>query len=76
MEQQVPVSQQIESLRQQLLQAYVHRDEAEKLKQQAEEKITALRNVFAGIGLGQQASEQAAASVPAQPRDFEQRPTP
>lgn len=62
---QVPASHQLEQLKQQLLQAYVEKDEAEARVKAADEKITAIRNILAGVGIGQQVEAERAASVAA-----------
>lgn len=65
--QQIPVSQQIEQLRAQLVEAFVERDDAEKRLKAAEERINAIRNVMAGIGLGQALQQEIDAASAPQP---------
>lgn len=56
-------TQQIENLKQQLLEAFVARDKARDDEKAADEKIRAIRNVLAGVPVGQQlAAEMAPAA--------------
>ena len=61
---QVPASAQIEQLRSQLTAAFVRKEEAQATIIEADKQIVAIRNVLAGVGLGQQLiiEQQAAAA--------------
>lgn len=64
-EQTITARQQIESLKQQLLEAFVARDKAREDEKAADEKIRAIRNVLAGVPVWQQlAAEMAPADPP------------
>lgn len=59
---QVPVSQQVEQITKQLTAALIRKEEAQRELAEAEKTIHALRNVLAGVSLGQQlASEMSSA---------------
>lgn len=61
----VPASQQIQQLTQQLTQQLVEKLEHDAKSKECELSITAIRNVLAGIGLGQQlAAEMPPAAQP------------
>lgn len=72
--QQVPASKQVDQLREQLAAAFVEREDAQSAVKSAEEKIKAIRNVLAGIVLGQKlqqeidAAEREAQQGPPQPQ--------
>lgn len=55
--QMIPATQQFEQLQKQLLEAYVQREAAD-------EKIKAIRNVIAGVGLGVEIQKEAASPDP------------
>jgi hypothetical protein len=48
----VPAANQIDQLKSQLLDAFVQKAAAEAALKTADEKIVAIRNVLAGVGLG------------------------
>lgn len=54
----VPVSNQVEQLTKQLTAAFIRKEEAQAQLAEAEKTIVALRNVLAGIGLGQQLQKE------------------
>jgi hypothetical protein len=58
--QSVPASQQIQQITQKLTQALVEKADAEAKVKESEQTIIALRNVLAGIGLGQQLAAETA----------------
>jgi hypothetical protein len=64
----IPASKQVEQLSQQLLQAYIKKHDAETQRAQAEEQITAIRNLMAGVPIGQklqtEMTAQAATPLP------------
>lgn len=64
MQQQIPPSQQIQQLQQQLSLAYIQRDEAQVKVDETTKTITSIRNVLAGIGLGQQLQNEINAQKP------------
>lgn len=66
-QQSVPVSQQIQQLNQQLTQAFVQKEEAHLRLAEAEKNIVALRNVLAGVGLGQKLAAEIAVEGAAAP---------
>jgi hypothetical protein len=64
----IPASQQITQLEKALLKAFVDKAEAEATVKQAELTITAIRNVMAGVPMGQQlAAELAPPAIPEPP---------
>lgn len=63
--QSVPASQQIQQITQKLTQALVEKADAEAKVKENEATIIALRNVLAGIGLGQQLAAETAQPSPA-----------
>lgn len=60
-------TQQIENLKQQLLEAFVARDKARDDEKAADEKIRAIRNVLAGVPVGQQLAAEMAPPAPDPP---------
>jgi hypothetical protein len=62
----IPASQQVQNLRDQLLQALIQKEDASLALKGAEERITAIRNVLAGVGVGSELEqEKQAAQAPA-----------
>lgn len=57
---QASASQQVQQLTQQLTQAFVQKEEAQAKVAEADKAIVAIRNVLAGIGLGQQLAAETA----------------
>lgn len=66
MQQQILPSQQIQQLTQKLSQALVERHEIETRREELDKTILALRNVLAGIGLGQQLQTEINTQKPAE----------
>lgn len=62
MQQQIPVSQQIQQLTQQLNQAFIQKEEAQAKIVESDKAIVAIRNVLAGVGLGQQLASEISAA--------------
>jgi hypothetical protein len=62
--QSVPVSQQVQQLTAQLNQALMESVQLDERKKAVEENIKALRNVLAGVGLGQQLQQEIAQETP------------
>lgn len=61
----VPASQQINQLKESLLQALVEKADAESKIKKCDETIVGVRNVLAGIPLGQQVAAEIAAEAAA-----------
>lgn len=57
--QSIPAADQVEQLKSQLLEAYVQKENGEAAVKAASEKITAIRNVLAGIPLGEAVAAEA-----------------
>lgn len=62
--QKIPASRQITQLNDQLLKAYVQKDNAQAQADEATKQIQAIRNLMAGVQVGQQLAEEAAAETP------------
>ena len=58
---QSTVSRQITQLNDQLLKAYIQKDNAQAQVDEANRQIQAIRNLMAGVPVGQQLAEEAAA---------------
>jgi len=58
MQNRVPASQQVNQFNSALSAAFVRRDDAKSAVESAEKEIVALRNVLAGVGLGQQLQQE------------------
>lgn len=66
MNEQVSAAQQLDMLQRQLTQAFVEREDAKAKTEAAEKQITAIRNLMAGVGLGQRLQQEIAPAMPAE----------
>lgn len=65
MEQKISATAQLAQLEKALLQAFVDKHDAEAKVKTADEKILGIRNLMAGVPVGQQLQKELAASTPA-----------
>jgi hypothetical protein len=64
MEQKITATAQLAQLEKSLLAAFVEKHDAESKLKQADEKILGIRNLMAGVPVGQQLQQEIAASTP------------
>jgi hypothetical protein len=64
MEQKIPAAAQLAQLEKSLLQAFVDKHDAEAKVKAADEKILGIRNLLAGVPVGQQIQKEIAAATP------------